>query len=113
MRRSRAFIEHHTQVLRESAGFLSSLGNDGLAPRFDGEADDLAAARTRGELRVIQERVRLHLKGTTGAFTDVMSLNRSDTLTTGGITKHARYFTEHRRFTRRINPTLWWWSAGV
>ncbi|MET1086353.1 MAG: hypothetical protein ABWY04_04410 [Arthrobacter sp.] len=45
--------------------------------------------------------VHLHLEGTTRAFTDVMSLNRNDTPTTGDMTKHARYGTEPRRFTRR------------
>ena len=99
---NKALIEHYSGVLRATADFLHDLGNPVLAEKFAAEADQLSRVSTRGELKEMQSAIRLHLKGSSGAFTDVMALNTSGTLTTEGIAHHKYLVNELRKFTRRI-----------
>ena len=101
-RLNKALIEHYSGVLRATADFLHDLGNPVLAEKFAAEADQLSRVSTRRELKEMQSAIRLHLKGSSGAFTDVMSLNTSGTLTTEGIAHHKYLVNELRKFTRRI-----------
>lgn len=93
---------HYSEVLRSTAELLENLGNDELAARFRAESDDLLAAVTRKEFREVQHRVALHLRGTTGSFKDVISLNTNGSLSEERIAEHAHYVNELRKFTRKV-----------
>lgn len=98
----KALIEHYSGVLRETADFLRDLGNPVLAEKFAAEADGLSKVSTWRDLKEMQSSVRLHLKGSSGAFTDVMAMNSNGKLTTEGIAHHKYLVDELRRFVRRL-----------
>ncbi len=95
-------VQKYVGLLGDISDYLQRLGSDLLARKFAEEARQLSKAVNFSQVKQVQQDVKLHLIGTIGAFTDVMSLNENGKLSREDIEQHKVFVSELRKFTRKL-----------